>query len=68
MSLTSIMSAAGLTIYPIVALVLFLTVFLAVMVRTMNRRSRETFNRCARIPLDDAPLAHQDTNAHGGQS
>lgn len=55
MSLTDIVSHADLALFPQVAMVLFLLVFVAVLVR-VGRRSgseAETWRRAARLPLED---------------
>lgn len=57
MSLTEIMSAAGLTFYPIVALVLFLFAFGMVLARLLSERNGETYERYAHLPLEgDEPM------------
>jgi cbb3-type cytochrome oxidase subunit 3 len=57
MSLTQLMSQAGLWVYPVIALVLFLGVFVGVVVRTFSRRSRRESEQAAQLPLeDDTPI------------
>lgn len=57
MSLTEIMSAAGLTFYPIVALVLFLFAFGMVLARLLSERNAQTYERYAHLPLEgDEPM------------
>ena len=51
MRLSDHMSAAGLAFYPIVALVIFLVVFVAVLWRVLSPRHREEFRRAASLPL-----------------
>lgn len=53
MKLSDIMSAADLTIYPKVALVLFLFAFLLVVVRIYWPGARAQFAQAAALPLDD---------------
>jgi cbb3-type cytochrome oxidase subunit 3 len=53
MSLTEIMSAAGLSRYAEVALVLFIIAFVLVVARIMLPGQRRTWERAARLPLDD---------------
>jgi hypothetical protein len=53
MKLSDIMSAAGLTIYPRVALVLFLCAFVIVLVRLLLPGRRDVWARRASLPLDD---------------
>ncbi len=63
MSLTQLMSQAGLWIFPAIALVLFLAVFVAVVARTFTKRSRKEGAEAAQLPLaDDAPLAPAPIN------
>lgn len=52
MSLTEVMSAAGLTFYPIVALVLFLFAFGLVLARLLSARNADTYERYAHLPLE----------------
>lgn len=55
MSLTELMSNAGLSRYAEVALVLFLFAFLLILVRLFRPSQRDTLERQARLPLDDDP-------------
>lgn len=55
MKLVDVMSNSGLSIYAIVALVLFLAAFLAVVFTILAPGSKERFARAARLPLDDDP-------------
>lgn len=58
MSLTQLMSQAGLWVFPAIALVLFLAVFVLVVARTFTKRSRKEGEEAAQLPLaDDAPLS-----------
>lgn len=54
MKLSDVMSAAGLSTYAVVALVLFVIAFLAIVVRTFAPGSAAQHARDARLPLDDA--------------
>ena len=54
MRLSDVMSHAGLAGYAVVALVLFLVAFLAVVVRIARRSANAEFERASRLPLDDA--------------
>jgi cbb3-type cytochrome oxidase subunit 3 len=57
------MSQAGLWIFPAIALVLFLAVFVAVVARTFTKRFRKEGEEAAQLPLaDDAPLAPAPIN------
>jgi cbb3-type cytochrome oxidase subunit 3 len=58
MRLSDHMSAAGLALYPTVALIIFLVVFVAVLWRVLSPRNRDEFRRAASLPLDDASTAH----------
>ena len=53
MKLSDIMSAAELTLYPMIALILFLAVFLAVAVRLMLPGREAQWERDAALPLED---------------
>lgn len=54
MSLSDVMGHAGLSGYAIVALVLFLAAFTAIVVRVVRAR-RPDLDRLARMPLEDDP-------------
>jgi cbb3-type cytochrome oxidase subunit 3 len=54
MKLSDIVSGANLTLYPKVALVLFLLAFVIVLVRTFHPGARAEQERAAALPLDDA--------------
>lgn len=53
MRLSDVMSGAGLSAYAIVALLLFVFAFLAIVVRTFAPGSAARDARNARLPLDD---------------
>ena len=53
MSLSSIMSAAHLDFYAQVSLVLFLIAFACILWRVFSHRFKNTYDRAARMPLDD---------------
>ena len=53
MSLSDIMSSAGLAFYAEVALVLFLLVFVVVLVRLLLPSHRLQLDEASRLPLDD---------------
>lgn len=53
MSLTAIMSGAKLDFYAQVSLVLFLIAFGFVLWRVFAPRFKDTYDRAARMPLDD---------------
>lgn len=53
MKLSDIMSAADLTIYPRIALVLFLLAFIVVVARLLMPGQRAELEHTAALPLDD---------------
>jgi cbb3-type cytochrome oxidase subunit 3 len=53
MSLTEIMSNAGLSRYPEIALLLFVFAFIVILLRVFLPSRKRTFERAARLPLDD---------------
>lgn len=53
MRLSDIMGHLDLSVYPQVALVLFLIIFAAVMLRVFSRSRYHEFNRAASLPLED---------------
>ncbi|MCB9654659.1 MAG: cbb3-type cytochrome c oxidase subunit 3 [Deltaproteobacteria bacterium] len=66
MSLTDIMSAMDLVIWPELALGLFLAAFIAIAFRTYGSRRRGTYDAAARLPLDDElPEQPQERGDHG---
>ena len=53
MKLADVMSASGLSMYAIVALLLFVIAFLAIVVRTFAPGSTARYDADARIPFSD---------------
>ena len=53
MRLSDIMSAAGLSFYAQVALVLFFVTFIAIVIRTYAPSRNREMDEHARLPLDD---------------
>ncbi len=53
MSITDVISHLRLDFFPQVALVIFLIVFVAVVIRNFSPRLREDFDACMRLPLED---------------
>lgn len=51
MKLSDVMSGLGLSIFPIIAMGLFLTVFAGVIATALARSRRAEFDRAARLPL-----------------
>ncbi len=58
MRLTDIMSGLNLSIYPQIALVIFVAIFTGVLIRVFSRSRTSEFERAANLPLnDDAVIA-----------
>ena len=53
MSLTDLMSGAHLDGYAQISLILFFLAFLVILWRVFSRRFSSTYERAARMPLDD---------------
>lgn len=53
MKLSDVMSASGLSVYAIVALVLFVIAFVGVLIMTFRPGAAERHRRDARLPLDN---------------
>lgn len=53
MRLSDIMSQAGLHGYATIAMILFIVVFAAIVVRVFQPSRREEFDRTGRLPLDN---------------
>ena len=53
MRLTDVMSHSGLSGYATIAMVLFIAVFVAILVRVFQPSRRDEFERAGRLPLDD---------------
>ena len=53
MRLTDIMSGLNLSIYPQIALVIFITVFAGVLLRVFSRSRNSEFERAAHLPLNE---------------
>ncbi|MBX3384976.1 MAG: cbb3-type cytochrome c oxidase subunit 3 [Phycisphaeraceae bacterium] len=64
--MSELMSAMQLTTFPIVALVLFLLAFAAVLARIFRAGSRAEMDRHATLPLDEPipPTSTQHTRSH----
>ena len=56
---TDVMSNSGLSLYAVIALVLFILVFVAIVVRIFTARRAE-MDRNARLPLDDGERASKE--------
>ncbi|GEM_PF-762291 len=57
MRLSEIVSHLGMTIYAEIGLVLFVSIFIAVLVYTFRRRNRPSFDRARHMPLFDGPMS-----------
>lgn len=53
MSLTDVMSGAGLAVYAEIAMVIFLVIFVGVAANLMLRRDRAELIAASRMPLED---------------
>lgn len=51
--MSDLMSGMGLAVWPVVALVLFVTVFVAIVARVMSKRMKAEYERAGHIPLTD---------------
>lgn len=61
MTLSDVVSGSGLTLFPLVALVIFFLLFVGIAVYVMLRR-RETWERTRRLPLEDDGRASGEEN------
>lgn len=61
MRLTDIVSSLGLTFFPIIGMLLFLSVFVGVLVRVCAKRHRAELDRAAFLPLGDEHVAPRST-------
>ena len=53
MTLTDLMSGAGLSIYAQLALLIFLAVFVAIVIRTFAPSRNQVMDELSRLPLED---------------
>ncbi|MFN7020148.1 MAG: hypothetical protein ACK4WH_02315 [Phycisphaerales bacterium] len=53
MKLSDVMGEAGLSVYPIVAMALFVAVFVAMVLKVMSRKARAGMDAAALLPLAD---------------
>jgi cbb3-type cytochrome oxidase subunit 3 len=66
MSLTEIMSSAGLSHFAEFALLLFFFAFLGILVRVLRPSKRDEIERNAKLPLEDEqPNAFASVKHHG---
>lgn len=61
---SDVMSHSGLSVYAVIALVLFLLVFVAIVIRIFTARRAE-MDRNARLPLDDGEPAMKPATKYG---
>ncbi len=66
MKLVDVMSAAGLSGYAIVALLLFFAAFLMVLAMILAPGSSARLARAAQLPLDDDTPSPTETGSHNG--
>lgn len=66
MKLMDVMSASGLSLYAIVALLLFVGAFVAVVLLTLAPGSAERHLRASRLPLEDDSRPAQRTGSDHG--
>ncbi len=67
MRLTDIMSGLHLSIYPQIALVIFVAIFTGVLIRVFSKSRKNEFERAANLPLNedgDITPDIQDTLQH----
>jgi cbb3-type cytochrome oxidase subunit 3 len=61
MKLSDVLSHLHLTAYPILALMLFLSVFVGVVLQVLGRARRDEFDRAGLLPLaDDAAVPSKE--------
>ncbi|MHB1311915.1 MAG: cbb3-type cytochrome oxidase subunit 3 [Gemmatimonadaceae bacterium] len=53
MKLSDIMSAAGLSAYAEIAMILFIVAFVAIVINTFAPSRQKTYDAASRMPLDD---------------
>lgn len=66
MKLTDVMSASGLSMYAIVALLLFVAAFVMVVAMILAPGSSERMRAAAQLPLDDDTRPPQGTGSDNG--
>lgn len=66
MRLSDIMGNANLTFYPIVAMIIFLIVFVAVGYWALSKRNKERFEQASLLPLEDAMTKKSDSSIADG--
>ena len=65
MKLSDVVGHAGLAIYAQIALLLFLAVFVAVVVRVFRPSAKADLEAAGRMPLEDAPRPDHPTSRLG---
>ena len=65
MHLTDVMSHAGLSGYAIVAMILFMLAFGAIVWRVFQRSRRDEYLQAGRLPLDDGHVRTSDDRSRG---
>lgn len=61
MRLSDVVSHSGLSIYAVIALVIFLAAFVGIVVRVFTAKRRDMDHQ-ARLPLEDAPSASKESD------
>ncbi|MBS0187442.1 MAG: cbb3-type cytochrome c oxidase subunit 3 [Planctomycetes bacterium] len=61
MKLSDVVSSLGFSTYPIVAMSLFLFVFVGVVYQVMRSSKKSEFERAAMLPLDDGAARRDST-------
>jgi cbb3-type cytochrome oxidase subunit 3 len=64
MRISDVVSSLGLAIYPIIALLLFLSVFVGVTLRVMNRARRAELDDAALLPLAEEEAGASVSEVH----
>lgn len=66
MRLTDIMSAADLSVWPQIALVIFLAIFTAVVIKTFAKSQQKSHDEASFLPLEDdeGNLIDDEVNKH----
>lgn len=57
--MSELMSSLDLWVWPSMALVIFIAVFVAIVRRTLNKSRREEFERAGTLPLSDGPVTQR---------
>ncbi len=58
MSISDVVSGLGIAVYPIIGLILFMSVFVGVLLRVTSRGRGTELDRAALLPLADESRSH----------